>query len=61
MSARTKSPWCPLAGTLGGLVAIGNSALTIAWNLLADPQAHYSDLGLEYYHPRSTATGTHAP
>jgi transposase len=36
-------------GKKRALVAIGNSVLTIAWHLLADPQAHYLDLGPDYY------------
>jgi transposase len=31
------------------IVAVGNSVLTIVWHLLADPQAHYQDLGPDFY------------
>jgi transposase len=31
------------------LVATGNSMLTIAWHLLSDPDATYTDLGADYY------------
>ena len=34
------------------MVAIGNSALTIVWNLLSDPEARYQDLGPDFYHSR---------
>jgi transposase len=30
------------------IVAVGNSVLTIVWHLLADPQAHYQDLGPDF-------------
>jgi transposase len=47
------NPW--LAATVGEIVAVGNSVLTIVWQLLADPQAHYQDLGPDFYCPRSTS------
>jgi transposase len=31
------------------IVAVGNSVLTIIWHLLADPDAHYQDLGSDYH------------
>jgi len=31
------------------LVAVGNSILTIAWHLLSDPDARYSDLGPDWH------------
>ena len=37
------------------LVATGNSALTIAWHLLSDPAARYTDLGADYYETRMHA------
>jgi hypothetical protein len=37
------------------LVATGNSMLTIIHALLADPQAHYQDLGTDYYEQRMNA------
>ena len=36
-------------GKKRALVAVGNSVLTIIWHLLADPEAHYYDLGPDYY------------
>jgi transposase len=34
------------------IVALGNSILTIIWHLLADPEAHYHDLGSDFYQSR---------
>jgi transposase len=31
------------------MVAVGNTVLTIVWNLLSDPEAHYHDLGAGFY------------
>ncbi len=31
------------------IVAVGNSVLTIIWHLLADPEAHFVDLGPDFY------------
>jgi transposase len=31
------------------LVAVGNSMLTVIWHLLSDPDAHYRDLGADFY------------
>jgi transposase len=38
------------------IVAVGNSVLTIIWHLLADPEAHYQDLGSDFY---QTKVNTH--
>jgi transposase len=37
-------------GKKRAIVALGNSILTIVWHLLADPEAHYYDLGADYHH-----------
>jgi transposase len=34
------------------MVAVGNSVLTIVWNLLSDPDARYHDLGADFYQSR---------
>jgi transposase len=34
------------------IVAAGNSLLTIVYHLLSDPDAHYIDLGVDYYQSR---------
>jgi hypothetical protein len=31
------------------LVAVGNSILTIAWHLLSDSGAHFTDLGPDWH------------
>lgn len=36
-------------GKQKAIVAVGNSLLTHIWHLLADPQAHYRDLGADHY------------
>jgi len=36
-------------GKQRALVAVGNSILTIAWHLLADPDAHFTDLGPDWH------------
>lgn len=36
-------------GKKKALVATGNSMLTIIWHLLSDPDAHYQDLGADFY------------
>jgi transposase len=36
-------------GKKRAIVAVGNSMLTIIWHLLADPNARYHDLGVDYY------------
>ena len=40
-------------GKRRAMVAVGNSVLTIVWNLLSDPEAHYQDLGADYYATRT--------
>ena len=37
------------------IVALGNSILTIIWHLLADPEAHYHDLGSDFYQSKINA------
>jgi transposase len=39
-------------GKRRAIVAVGNSVLTIVWNLLSDPTARYHDLGAEFYQSR---------
>jgi transposase len=39
-------------GKKRAMVAVGNSVLTIVWNLLSDPDAHYQDLGADFYQSR---------
>jgi len=36
-------------GKQRALVAVGNSILTIAWHLLSDPSAHFTDLGPDWH------------
>jgi transposase len=36
-------------GKKRAIVAVGNTLLTIIWHLLSDPDAHYHDLGSDYY------------
>ena len=36
-------------GKQRALVAVGNSILTIAWHLLSDPAAHFTDLGPDWH------------
>jgi transposase len=36
------------------IVALGNSALTIIWHLLTDPEAHFIDLGPDFYQSKIT-------
>lgn len=36
-------------GKQRALVAVGNSILTIAWHLLSDPEAHFTDLGPDWH------------
>ena len=40
-------------GKRRAIVALGNSILTIIWNLLSDPDARFHDLGRDYYQQRS--------
>jgi hypothetical protein len=42
-----ETPTTLKVGLLG--CQVGNSALTIVWHLLADPQAHDQDLGPDFY------------
>jgi len=42
-------------GKKRAIVAVGNSVLTIIWHLLADPEAHYHDLGPDYYQTKINA------
>jgi transposase len=39
-------------GKKRAIVAVGNSVLTIIWNLLSDPDARYHDLGAGYHESR---------
>jgi len=39
-------------GKKRAIVALGNSVLTIIWNLLSDPEVRYRDLGSAYYESR---------
>jgi transposase len=39
-------------GKKKALVAIGNSALTIIWHLLSEPDARFQDLGVDFYETR---------
>ncbi len=36
-------------GNKRALVAVGNSILVIAWHLLSDPSAHFTDLGPDWH------------
>ena len=40
-------------GKRRAIVALGNSVLTIIWNLLSDPDSSYRDLGRDHYQQRS--------
>jgi transposase len=42
-------------GKSRAIVAVGNSVLTIIWHLLADPDAHYHDLGSDFYESKINA------
>lgn len=39
-------------GRKRAIVAIGNSVLTVIWHLLSDPEAHFTDLGPDFYQSR---------
>ncbi len=39
-------------GKKKAIVAVGRSLLVIIWHLLSDPEAHYSDLGSDFYDTR---------
>ena len=41
-----------VAGKKRALVAVGRSILTIVWHLLSDPDAHFHDLGADFYDTR---------
>jgi transposase len=43
-------------GKKKAIVAVGRSILVIAWHLLADPEAHYQDLGADFYDTRISAS-----
>jgi transposase len=45
-------------GAKRAIVAVGRSILVIVWHLLADPTAHYHDLGAGFYDTRSNADRT---
>lgn len=36
-------------GKKRAIVVVGRSLLTIIWHLLSDPDAHFIDLGADYY------------
>ncbi|SCE74401.1 Transposase [Micromonospora viridifaciens] len=40
-------------GAKRAIVAVGRSVLTIIWHLLADPEAHFQDLGADFYLSRT--------
>jgi transposase len=40
-------------GKKKAVVAVGRSILTIVWKLLSDPEAHFRDLGADYYDSHS--------
>ena len=42
-------------GKKRAIVAVGNSVLTIIWHLLANAEAHYQDLGPDYYQSKINA------
>jgi hypothetical protein len=39
-------------GAKKAIVAVGRSILVIAWHLLSDPAAHYTDLGSDFFDRR---------
>jgi transposase len=45
-------------GAKRAIVAVGRSILVIVWHLLADPTAHYHDLGAGCYDTHSNADRT---
>ena len=45
-------------GAKRAIVAVGRSILVIVWHLLADPTAHYHDLGAGFYDTHSNADRT---
>lgn len=40
-------------GNKRAIVALGNSALTIVWHLLSNPNTHYHDLGPNYHQSKT--------
>jgi transposase len=43
-------------GKKKAIVAVGRSILTITWHLLSDPEAHFHDLGPDFYDQRISAS-----
>jgi transposase len=43
-------------GKQKAIVAVGRSILIIAWHLLSDPEAHFHDLGPDFYDKRISAS-----
>jgi transposase len=43
-------------GPKRAIVAVGRSVLTVVWHLLSDPQAHFNDLGADFYDRRTDTT-----
>jgi transposase len=39
-------------GAKRAIVAVGRSILVVVWHLLADPEAHFHDLGAGFYDTR---------
>jgi transposase len=39
-------------GTNRAIVAVGRSVLVVVWHLLSDPEAHFQDLGSDFYQRR---------
>jgi transposase len=48
-SANVTDGWVKQRGKKRALVAVGHSILTTIWHLLSDPDAHYHDLGPDFY------------
>lgn len=46
-------------GKKKALVAVGNSMLTIIWQLLPNPEEHYRDLGADFYDTHLNQLGDH--
>ena len=47
-------------GKQKAIVAVSRVICEIAWILICDPSARYTELGPDYYHPRSPARQTQA-
>lgn len=45
-------------GPKKAIVAVGRSILVIVWHLLADPDARFTDLGVDFYDTRRSTTDT---